>query len=78
MSKNLRLNDFQPQEEYVYLTYSLKNDKKEESRVLPMEKKNTRDWSKYDENVVTRYKLMFPLLRLRTLVGITPGREQVC
>ena len=34
MSKNLRLNDFQPQEEYVYLTYSLKNDKKEESRVL--------------------------------------------
>ena len=25
-----------------------------------MEKKNTRDWSKYDENVVTRYKLMFP------------------
>jgi len=43
-----------------------------------MEKKNSRDWSKYDENVVTRYKLMFPLLRLRTLVGITPGREQVC
>ena len=25
-----------------------------------MEKKNTRDWIKYDENVVTRYKLMFP------------------
>jgi putative transposase len=34
VSKNLRLNDFQPQEEYVYLTYSLKNDKKEESRIL--------------------------------------------
>ena len=34
MSKNLRLNDFQPQEEYVYLTYSIKNNKKEESRVL--------------------------------------------
>ena len=34
MSKNLRLNDFQPEEEYVYLTYSLKNDKKEESKIL--------------------------------------------
>ena len=34
MSKNLRLNDFQPQEEYVYLTYSIKNDKKEESKIL--------------------------------------------
>ena len=34
MSKSLRLKSFQPQEEYVYLTYSLKNDKKEESRVL--------------------------------------------
>jgi len=30
-------------------------------RVLPLEKKNIRDWSKYDENVVTRYKPMFPL-----------------
>jgi hypothetical protein len=28
----LRLKSFQPGEEYVYLTYSLKNDKKEESR----------------------------------------------
>ena len=34
MSKSLRLNDFQPQEEYVYLTYSLKNDKKEETKLL--------------------------------------------
>jgi len=34
VSKNLRLNDFQPQGEYVYLTYSIKNNKKEESRVL--------------------------------------------
>ena len=34
MSKNLRLKSFQPEEEYVYLTYSLKNDKKEESRIL--------------------------------------------
>jgi len=34
VSKNLRLNDFQPQEEYVYLTYSLKNDKKEETKIL--------------------------------------------
>ena len=34
MSKNLRLNDFQPQEEYVYLTYSIKNDKKEETKIL--------------------------------------------
>jgi putative transposase len=34
VSKNLRLNDFQPQEEYVYLTYSIKNDKKEESKIL--------------------------------------------
>jgi putative transposase len=34
VSKSLRLNGFQPQEEYVYLTYSLKNDKKEESKIL--------------------------------------------
>ena len=34
MSKNLRLKSFQPQEEYVYLTYSLKNDKKEETKIL--------------------------------------------
>jgi transposase, IS605 OrfB family, central region len=34
VSKNLRLNDFQPEEEYVYLTYSLKNDKKEETKIL--------------------------------------------
>ncbi len=34
MSKSLRLESFQPEEEYIYLTYSLKNDKKEESRVL--------------------------------------------
>jgi len=30
----LRLKSFQPEEEYVYLTYSLKNDKGEESEVL--------------------------------------------
>jgi len=34
VSKSLRLKSFQPEEEYVYLTYSLKNDKKEESRIL--------------------------------------------
>ncbi len=34
MSKNLRIKSFQPEEEYVYLTYSLKNDKKEESKIL--------------------------------------------
>jgi putative transposase len=34
VSKNLRLKSFQPQEEYVYLTYSLKNDKKEETKIL--------------------------------------------
>lgn len=34
MSKNLRLKSFQPEEEYVYLTYSLKNDKNEESKIL--------------------------------------------
>ncbi|MFP3234078.1 MAG: transposase [Sulfolobaceae archaeon] len=34
MSKNLRLKSFQPEEEYVYLTYSMKNDKKEESWIL--------------------------------------------
>ena len=34
MSKNLRLKSFQPEEEYVYLTYSLKNNKKEESKIL--------------------------------------------
>jgi len=32
--KKLRLKSFQPEEEYVYLTYSLKNDKGEESRIL--------------------------------------------
>ncbi|BAB66085.1 RNA-guided endonuclease InsQ/TnpB family protein [Sulfurisphaera tokodaii] len=31
MSKNLRLK---PEEEYIYLTYSIKNDKKEESKIL--------------------------------------------
>jgi len=30
----LRLKSFQPEEEYVYLTYSVKNDKGEESEVL--------------------------------------------
>jgi putative transposase len=34
VSKGLRLKLFQPGEEYVYLTYSMKNDKREESRVL--------------------------------------------
>ena len=34
MSKSLRLKSFQPEEEYVYLTYSLKNNKKEESKIL--------------------------------------------
>jgi len=34
VSKKLRLKSFQPEEEYVYLTYSLKNDKKEESKIL--------------------------------------------
>jgi len=34
VSKSLRLKSFQPEEEYVYLTYSLKNDKKEESKIL--------------------------------------------
>ena len=32
--KKLRHKSFQPEEEYVYLTYSIKNDKREESRVL--------------------------------------------
>jgi putative transposase len=30
----LRLKSFQPEEKYVYLTYSIKNDRKEESRAL--------------------------------------------
>jgi putative transposase len=34
VSKSLRLKSFQPEEEYVYLSYSLKNDKKEESKIL--------------------------------------------
>jgi putative transposase len=34
VSKSLRLKSFQPEEEHVYLTYSLKNDKKEESGIL--------------------------------------------
>jgi len=34
VSKSLRLKSFQPEEEYVYLTYSIKNDKKEESKIL--------------------------------------------
>jgi hypothetical protein len=32
--KKLRLKSFQPEEEYVYLTYSMKNDEGEESRIL--------------------------------------------
>ena len=34
MSKSLRLKSFRPGEEYVYLTYSLKNNKKEETKIL--------------------------------------------
>jgi Probable transposase. len=34
VSKSLRLKSFQPEEEYVYLTYSLKNDKKVKSKIL--------------------------------------------
>jgi len=34
VSKNLRLKSFRPEEEYVYLTYSLKNNKKEETKIL--------------------------------------------
>jgi len=34
VSKSLRLKSFQPEEECVYLTYSLKNDKKEETKIL--------------------------------------------
>ncbi|BCU67196.1 hypothetical protein HS7_06330 [Sulfolobales archaeon HS-7] len=34
MSKSLRFRILQPEEEYVYLTYSINNEKKEESKVL--------------------------------------------
>ncbi|AAK41574.1 RNA-guided endonuclease InsQ/TnpB family protein [Saccharolobus solfataricus] len=34
MLKNLRLKSFQPEEEYVHFTYSIKNDKREESKEL--------------------------------------------
>jgi len=34
VSKNLRIKSFKPEEEYVYLTYSLKNNKKEETKIL--------------------------------------------
>jgi len=34
VSKSLRLKSFQPEEEYVYLTYSLKNNKKVKSKIL--------------------------------------------
>jgi putative transposase len=34
VSKSLRLKSFQPEEEYVYLTYSIKNNKKEETKIL--------------------------------------------
>ncbi|MGC9113229.1 MAG: RNA-guided endonuclease TnpB family protein, partial [Acidilobus sp.] len=34
MSRSLRLKSFQPEEKYVYLMYSIKNDRKEESRAL--------------------------------------------
>ena len=34
MSKNLRIKSFKPEEEYIYLTYSIKNNKKEESKIL--------------------------------------------
>ncbi|MGC9135195.1 IS200/IS605 family accessory protein TnpB-related protein, partial [Caldisphaera sp.] len=34
MLRNLRIRSFTPEEEYVYITYSIKNDKKEESKIL--------------------------------------------
>jgi len=34
VSKNLRIKSFQPEEEYIYLTYSIKNNKKEETKIL--------------------------------------------
>ena len=34
MSKSLRLKSIQPEEEYVYITYSLKNHNNEESKIL--------------------------------------------
>jgi hypothetical protein len=32
----LRLKSFQPEEEYVYLTYSIRSDRKEESKITPL------------------------------------------
>ncbi|WP_048052824.1 hypothetical protein [Saccharolobus islandicus] len=34
MSKNLRIKSFKPEEEYIYLTYSIKNNKREETKIL--------------------------------------------
>ncbi len=34
MLRNLRIRSFTPEEEYVYITYSINNDKKEESKIL--------------------------------------------
>ncbi|MQL54361.1 RNA-guided endonuclease InsQ/TnpB family protein [Acidianus ambivalens] len=34
MLRKLRIKSLQPEEEYIYLTYSLENDKKEESKIL--------------------------------------------
>ncbi|BCU67537.1 hypothetical protein HS7_09740 [Sulfolobales archaeon HS-7] len=47
MQKSLRLKTFTPEGEYVYLTYSVNNEKKEESEVLLENKRllrNALDW----------------------------------
>ncbi|BDB98242.1 RNA-guided endonuclease InsQ/TnpB family protein [Saccharolobus caldissimus] len=75
MLRNLRLKSFQPEEEYIYLTYSLKNDKKEESRVLLENYKvllqKALDWlwkrtkverkeAKKGKKVITKIKITLP------------------
>ncbi|BDB99908.1 RNA-guided endonuclease InsQ/TnpB family protein [Saccharolobus caldissimus] len=75
MLRNLRIKSFQPEEEYIYLTYSLKNDKKEESRVLLENYKNllqkALDWLwdrtrierkevKKGKKVITKVKIKLP------------------
>ncbi|MQL56078.1 RNA-guided endonuclease InsQ/TnpB family protein [Acidianus ambivalens] len=75
MSKNLRIKSLQPEEEYIYLTYSLENDKKEETKILLENYKNllqkALDWlwervkverkeAKKGKKVLTKVKITLP------------------
>ncbi|BFI75817.1 RNA-guided endonuclease InsQ/TnpB family protein [Sulfurisphaera ohwakuensis] len=73
MLRSLRLKDFAPEEEYVYLTYSLKNDKKEETKILLENYKvllqKALDWlwdkTKVERREVKKSKKVFKKLKIQ-------------